>query len=54
MFIFGTPLQNPGVAVVQAIKRTAWYPKRRAYRTLYWREISPLAVPIFLKMPVCY
>ena len=34
---------------MQAIKRTAWYPKRRSYRTLYWREISPLAVPIFFE-----
>ena len=43
------PLQNPGVAVMQAIKRTAWYPKRRFYRTLFWREITPLAVPIFIE-----
>ena len=34
---------------MQAIRRTAWYPKRRSYRTLYWREISPLAVPIFFE-----
>jgi len=34
---------------MQAIKRTAWYPKRRFYRTLFWREITPLAVPIFIE-----
>lgn len=35
--------------MMQAIKRTAWYPKRRFYRTLFWREITPLAVPIFIE-----
>lgn len=34
---------------MRAIKGTAWYPKRRAYRTLFWREITPLAVPIFIE-----
>ena len=34
---------------MRAIKRTAWYPKRRAYRTLFWREITPLAVPILIE-----
>ncbi len=34
---------------MRAIRNTAWYPKRRAYRTLFWREITPLAVPIFLE-----
>ncbi|WP_033791394.1 EmmdR/YeeO family multidrug/toxin efflux MATE transporter [Pantoea septica] len=34
---------------MQAIKRTTWYPKRRFYRTLFWREITPLAVPIFIE-----
>jgi putative MATE family efflux protein len=34
---------------MQAIKRTAWYPKRRFYRTLFRREITPLAVPIFIE-----
>ena len=35
--------------MVRAIKRTAWYPKRRSFRTLMWREITPLAVPIFME-----
>ncbi|NIG35590.1 FMN/FAD transporter [Pantoea sp. ICBG 828] len=34
---------------MRAIRNTAWYPKRRAYRTLLWREITPLAVPIFIE-----
>ena len=29
--------------------RTSWYKKRNSYRVLYWREITPLAVPIFLE-----
>lgn len=35
--------------MLQALRRTAWFPKRRAYRTLFWREITPLAVPIFIE-----
>ncbi|WP_228297062.1 hypothetical protein, partial [Klebsiella pneumoniae] len=33
----------------QAIMRTPWYAKRKSYRVLFWREITPLAVPIFLE-----
>ncbi|MEN0584225.1 MULTISPECIES: EmmdR/YeeO family multidrug/toxin efflux MATE transporter [unclassified Kosakonia] len=29
--------------------RTPWYRKRKSYRVLFWREITPLAVPIFLE-----
>jgi Na+-driven multidrug efflux pump len=29
--------------------RDAWYAKRKSYRVLFWREITPLAVPIFLE-----
>lgn len=29
--------------------RTPWYAKRKSYRVLFWREITPLAVPIFLE-----
>jgi len=29
--------------------RTPWYTKRKSYRVLFWREITPLAVPIFLE-----
>ncbi|UYU30700.1 EmmdR/YeeO family multidrug/toxin efflux MATE transporter [Siccibacter colletis] len=33
----------------QAVMRTPWYAKRKSYRVLFWREITPLAVPIFLE-----
>ncbi|MGB9096053.1 EmmdR/YeeO family multidrug/toxin efflux MATE transporter [Erwinia sp.] len=42
-------MQNFRVSLLQAIKNTAWYPKRRSYRVLFWREITPLAVPIFFE-----
>jgi putative MATE family efflux protein len=42
-------LQNFRVSLLQAIKNTAWYPKRHSYRVLFWREITPLAVPIFFE-----
>lgn len=29
--------------------RSAWYKKRRSNRVLFWREITPLAVPIFFE-----
>ncbi|EKA5403490.1 EmmdR/YeeO family multidrug/toxin efflux MATE transporter [Cronobacter sakazakii] len=35
--------------VRQAIARTPWYKKRKSYRVLFWREITPLAVPILLE-----
>lgn len=31
------------------IKRTSWYKKRNSNKVLLWREISPLAVPIFIE-----
>lgn len=34
---------------MRAVRKTAWYPKRHSYRTLLWREITPLAVPIFIE-----
>jgi len=42
-------LQNLRVSLQQAIERTDWYPKRRSFRVLFWREITPLAVPIFFE-----
>lgn len=36
-------------AVRQAVTRTTWYQNRKSYRVLFWREITPLAVPIFLE-----
>lgn len=40
---------NVSTAVRQAITRTPWYRKRKSYRVLFWREITPLAVPIFME-----
>jgi len=42
-------LQIFRVSPLQAVRRTPWYPKRRSYRVLFWREITPLAVPIFFE-----
>ena len=42
-------MQNLSVSLLQAVRRSAWYPKRRSYRVLFWREITPLAVPIFFE-----
>ncbi|MBM7345201.1 putative MATE family efflux protein [Pantoea coffeiphila] len=42
-------MQNLRVSLQQAIQRTAWYPKRRSWRVLFWREVTPLAVPIFFE-----
>jgi len=35
--------------LAQVIQRTPWYRQRRRYRTLFWREITPFAVPIFIE-----
>lgn len=42
-------LLNVTSAVRQAVERTSWFKKRQRYRVLYWREISPLSVPILLE-----
>lgn len=42
-------MQNIKDSVLHAIQRTPWYAKRRSYRVLFWREITPLAVPIFFE-----
>ncbi|WP_261640290.1 EmmdR/YeeO family multidrug/toxin efflux MATE transporter [Erwinia mallotivora] len=42
-------LQNFRVTLHQAIRHSAWYPKRHYSRVLFWREITPLAVPIFFE-----
>ena len=36
-------------AVRQAVTRTTWFQNRKSYRVLFWREVTPLAVPIFLE-----
>lgn len=33
----------------QTVAKTPWYAKRKSYRILFWREVTPLAVPIFLE-----
>lgn len=33
----------------RAIEHTSWYPRRHQYRVLFWREVMPLAVPIFFE-----
>lgn len=40
---------NVNAALRQAAVRTSWYKKRKSYRVLFWREITPLAIPIFLE-----
>lgn len=40
---------NPYVALRQRVENTPWYGKRKSYRVLFWREITPLAVPIFME-----
>lgn len=42
-------MQKLHLTLLHAIQRTAWYPKRRSYKVLLWREITPLAVPIFFE-----
>ncbi|NLS55152.1 EmmdR/YeeO family multidrug/toxin efflux MATE transporter [Hafnia alvei] len=33
----------------QRVANTRWYAKRKSYRVLFWREITPLAVPILVE-----
>ncbi|WP_419245943.1 EmmdR/YeeO family multidrug/toxin efflux MATE transporter [Serratia sp. NFX21] len=40
---------KPYTALRQRVENTPWYPKRKSYRVLFWREITPLAVPIFME-----
>ncbi|WP_428943445.1 EmmdR/YeeO family multidrug/toxin efflux MATE transporter [Pantoea sp. FN060301] len=42
-------MQNFRVSLLEAMTRSAWYKKRRSDRVLFWREITPLAVPIFFE-----
>ncbi len=37
------------MALRQSVAKTHWYAKRKSYRVLFWREITPLALPIFLE-----
>nr|WP_208611200.1 EmmdR/YeeO family multidrug/toxin efflux MATE transporter [Serratia oryzae] len=40
---------NLPAALCQSVTKTHWYAKRKSYRVLFWREITPLALPIFLE-----
>nr|WP_197091852.1 EmmdR/YeeO family multidrug/toxin efflux MATE transporter [Serratia oryzae] len=40
---------NLPAALRQSVTNTRWYAKRKSYRVLFWREITPLALPIFLE-----
>jgi len=40
---------NLHAVIRQTVAKTPWYAKRKSYRVLFWREITPLAVPIFLE-----
>lgn len=40
---------NLKAALHQRVEKTRWYAKRKSNRVLFWREITPLAVPIFLE-----
>ncbi len=40
---------NASTALRQVVVRTPWYAKRKSYKVLFWREITPLAIPIFLE-----
>ncbi|UIA85639.1 EmmdR/YeeO family multidrug/toxin efflux MATE transporter [Erwinia tracheiphila] len=42
-------LQNFSAILLQTIRFSSWYQKRRSSRVLFWREITPLAVPIFFE-----
>ena len=37
---------NLYAALRQRVENTPRYAKRKSYRVLFWREITPLAVPI--------
>ncbi|EFK3894426.1 FMN/FAD transporter, partial [Escherichia coli] len=36
-------------ALRQVVRHTRWHSKRKSYKVLFWREITPLAVPIFME-----
>lgn len=42
-------MQHIALSLSRLVKNTPWYAKRRSYRTLFWREITPLAIPIFIE-----
>ncbi|WP_034915816.1 EmmdR/YeeO family multidrug/toxin efflux MATE transporter [Erwinia sp. 9145] len=42
-------LQYFSASLLQTFKNSMWYTRRRSRRVLFWREITPLAVPIFFE-----
>lgn len=40
---------NISSALRQVVHGTRWHSKRKSYKVLFWREITPLAVPIFME-----
>ncbi|ENB4892859.1 EmmdR/YeeO family multidrug/toxin efflux MATE transporter [Escherichia albertii] len=40
---------NISAALRHAVHRSHWHAKRKSYKVLFWREITPLAVPIFME-----
>ncbi|PXW47535.1 putative MATE family efflux protein [Erwinia sp. AG740] len=42
-------ISNAAKQLLSTLKNTAWYKKRHSNRVLLWREITPLAVPIFIE-----
>ncbi|EFD3049043.1 FMN/FAD transporter, partial [Escherichia coli] len=40
---------NISSALRQVVHGTRWHAKRKSYKVLFWREITPLAVPIFME-----
>nr|WP_122985758.1 toxic metabolite efflux MATE transporter YeeO [Escherichia coli] len=40
---------NISSALRQVVHGSRWHAKRKSYKVLFWREITPLAVPIFME-----
>ncbi len=40
---------NISSALRRVVHGTRWHAKRKSYKVLFWREITPLAVPIFME-----
>ncbi|RDK96984.1 putative MATE family efflux protein [Enterobacillus tribolii] len=40
---------NAFVSLRRVVTDTPWYANKKRYRVLFWREITPLAVPIFIE-----
>lgn len=40
---------NISSALRQVVHGTRWHAKRKSYKVLFWREITPLAVPIYME-----